>query len=230
MTEEEWFRTYEQKIFGLIASIAPRRQRLLGAAICRGLLPLIDCPEVQSAIEVIEQFADTGKTKAALRRTRQSIQVLRMTQGDGRLQGISSQLLFVVQVAASENAPAQTLSVAIGTLGSSSEVEEIRKGLFSALHDVTGLNSTKILSGISDQDTSWDIAQGKSIPIDHRTSTVLALARQMYDSRDFSAMPILADALQDTGCENDLILDHCRDPDGIHARGCWVVDCVISEK
>ena len=28
-----------------------------------------------------------------------------------------------------------------------------------------------------------------------RTDTVLALARQMYESRDFSAMPILADAL-----------------------------------
>ena len=29
------------------------------------------------------------------------------------------------------------------------------------------------------------------------TSTVVALAQQAYDSRDFSAMPILADALQD---------------------------------
>jgi hypothetical protein len=28
----------------------------------------------------------------------------------------------------------------------------------------------------------------------------------MYDSRDFSAMPILADALQDAGCDNEEIL------------------------
>jgi hypothetical protein len=58
-----------------------------------------------------------------------------------------------------------------------------------------------------------------------RTDTALALARQMYESRDFSAMPILADALQDAGCACADILDHCRGP-GPHVRGCWVVDLV----
>ena len=43
-----------------------------------------------------------------------------------------------------------------------------------------------------------------------RTDTAVALARQMYESRDFSAMPILADALQDAGCDNDDVLNHCR--------------------
>jgi hypothetical protein len=57
------------------------------------------------------------------------------------------------------------------------------------------------------------------------TSTVTALAQQMYDSRDFSAMPILADALQDAGCDSADILNHCRQP-GEHTRGCWVVDQV----
>src|SRR4051812_520636 len=33
-----------------------------------------------------------------------------------------------------------------------------------------------------------------------RTGTVLAMAKQMYEARDFSGMPILADALQDAGC------------------------------
>src|SRR5688572_3269645 len=35
------------------------------------------------------------------------------------------------------------------------------------------------------------------------TDTAVSLARQMYESREFSAMPILADALQDAGCDND---------------------------
>ncbi|MDB5309988.1 MAG: hypothetical protein JWO38_4190 [Gemmataceae bacterium] len=60
------------------------------------------------------------------------------------------------------------------------------------------------------------------------TSTVVALARQMYESRDFSSMPILADALQDAGCENVDVLDHCRG-DGPHVRGCWVVDLVLGK-
>ena len=60
-----------------------------------------------------------------------------------------------------------------------------------------------------------------------RTSTAIALAAQMYESRDFSPMPILADALQDAGCENEEVLNHCRGP-GPHVRGCWVVDQVRS--
>jgi hypothetical protein len=62
-----------------------------------------------------------------------------------------------------------------------------------------------------------------------RTPTVTTLARQMYESRDFGAMPILADALQDAGCDSADILDHCRDPKQVHVRGCWVVDLVLGK-
>jgi hypothetical protein len=61
-----------------------------------------------------------------------------------------------------------------------------------------------------------------------RTSTAVAIAKGMYESRDFGAMPILADALQDAGCDSDDILDHCRGP-GPHVRGCWVVDLVLGK-
>jgi hypothetical protein len=61
------------------------------------------------------------------------------------------------------------------------------------------------------------------------TSTVVALASQMYESRDFSAMPILADALQDAGCDCDDILNHLRDPNATHVRGCWALDLVLGK-
>jgi hypothetical protein len=60
------------------------------------------------------------------------------------------------------------------------------------------------------------------------TSTVDALARQMYESQDFSPMPILADALQDAGCDSDDVLSHCRGT-GPHTLGCWVVDLVLGK-
>jgi hypothetical protein len=62
-----------------------------------------------------------------------------------------------------------------------------------------------------------------------RTDTAVTLARTMYDDRDFSAMPILADALQDAGCDSAEVLDHCRGP-GPHVRGCWVVDLVLGKE
>jgi hypothetical protein len=61
-----------------------------------------------------------------------------------------------------------------------------------------------------------------------RTDTVVALARGIYDDRAFDRLPILADALQDAGCDNDDILNHCRDA-GPHARGCWVVDLILGK-
>jgi hypothetical protein len=60
------------------------------------------------------------------------------------------------------------------------------------------------------------------------TSSVVALARQMYDRRDFAPMPILADALQDAGCDHADVLAHCR-AGGPHVRGCWVVDLLLGK-
>jgi hypothetical protein len=56
-----------------------------------------------------------------------------------------------------------------------------------------------------------------------RSSAVLGLAAPMYAARDFTLMPVLADALEDAGCTDPRVLDHCRRP-GPHARGCWVLD------
>ena len=61
-----------------------------------------------------------------------------------------------------------------------------------------------------------------------RTLPPLPSLRQMYESRDFAALPIPADALQDAGCETADILDHRRGP-GPHVRGCWVVDLVLDK-
>src|SRR5262249_31505167 len=60
------------------------------------------------------------------------------------------------------------------------------------------------------------------------TSTVVSLAGGIYDEKAFDRMPILADALQDAGCDNSDILNRCRG-DGLHVRGCWVVDLVLGK-
>ena len=41
-------------------------------------------------------------------------------------------------------------------------------------------------------------------------------------------MPILADALEESGCDDAEVLDHCRGP-GPHVRGCWVADLVLGK-
>ena len=60
-------------------------------------------------------------------------------------------------------------------------------------------------------------------------ATVSAWPQRIYDERRFADLPILADALEEAGCTNADILDHCRGP-GPHVRGCWVVDLVLGKE
>src|SRR5262249_37771659 len=64
---------------------------------------------------------------------------------------------------------------------------------------------------------------------DWLTSTVALLARGIYEERAFDRMPILADALQDAGCDSDDLLTHLRGS-GPHVRGCWALDLVLGKE
>jgi hypothetical protein len=57
---------------------------------------------------------------------------------------------------------------------------------------------------------------------------LVSMAHRMYESRDFSDMPVLADGLEEAGCQDQDILGHCRS--GEHVRGCWVVDLLLSKE
>ena len=58
------------------------------------------------------------------------------------------------------------------------------------------------------------------------TSTVIGIAESIDRHAQYHNMPILADALEDAGCDNSDILTHCRE-DRFHARGCWVLDLLL---
>jgi hypothetical protein len=62
-----------------------------------------------------------------------------------------------------------------------------------------------------------------------QTPAAVALARAMYDTRSFDDMPILGDALEEAGCIDKGVLDHCR-ATGPHVRGCWVVDLILGKE
>jgi hypothetical protein len=73
----------------------------------------------------------------------------------------------------------------------------------------------------------------RSLTVDPRLlawneSTVQKIAQAVYDERAFERLPILADALEEAGCTNPDILNHCRQPSE-HVRGCWVVDLILGK-
>jgi hypothetical protein len=65
--------------------------------------------------------------------------------------------------------------------------------------------------------------------------TIPKLAQSVFDARDLPSghldqhrLAVLADALEDAGCDNRDILDHCRS-EGLHVRGCWVADLLLGK-
>ena len=60
------------------------------------------------------------------------------------------------------------------------------------------------------------------------TPSVVSLAQTIYDVRAFHRMPILGDAIEETGCDRTDILKHCRS-ETEHVRGCWLVDDLLGK-
>jgi len=67
---------------------------------------------------------------------------------------------------------------------------------------------------------AWLSWNGRAIP---------RMAEAIYEERAFDRLPILADALEEAGCTDAAILEHCRGP-GPHVRGCWVVDLLLGKQ
>jgi hypothetical protein len=67
-------------------------------------------------------------------------------------------------------------------------------------------------------DTAWTAWEG---------GAVRKLAQTIHDERAFDQMPVLGDALEDAGCRERQILQHCRQR-GRHVRGCWLLDRLLS--
>jgi hypothetical protein len=61
-----------------------------------------------------------------------------------------------------------------------------------------------------------------------RGGQVLRLAQEVEARGAWGTLPVVADALEEAGCDDAAILGHLRDP-GPHARGCWALDLVLGK-
>jgi len=195
-----------------------RLHRLLACGLCRRVPALADYPDRLRAVETAEAFADGRATADDLGRARERILALMDAQPP---QTNLYWLSWAVDMSAAVSAPTgrDPWTIEPFTAGTVSRNVCILLGLDVAAERAAGTVYPPLFD-VEPRPIAFDPTW--------RTDTVLALARLLYESRDFGAMPILADALQDAGCDSEDILDHCRGP-GPHIRGCWVVDLVLGE-
>ncbi|VTR97955.1 Uncharacterized protein (Fragment) OS=uncultured bacterium PE=4 SV=1 [Gemmata massiliana] len=215
LTESQWLEWDDPvpMVSFLRSHVNDRRLQLFACGVCRKLAPLMGIVEYELGLEAAERYANGERTKSAMKRYRQVLTHHRisLSGGDSSEQYTA---LFLATVAISER-DFRSFPTCLTDLLRVRQSDQVRSAIYPAgptLREIFG-NPFRPVSF----SPSW------------RTSTAVALASQMYESRDFSAMPILADALQDAGCDNSDVLDHCRGK-GPHVRGCWVVDLVLGKE
>jgi hypothetical protein len=62
-----------------------------------------------------------------------------------------------------------------------------------------------------------------------RGGLVASMAQRMYEARDFADLPVLADALEEAGCDNEEVLVHLHKQGAVHVRGCFVLDLLLNK-
>jgi hypothetical protein len=66
--------------------------------------------------------------------------------------------------------------------------------------------------------------------LDANDHAVRRLAQTIYAEQSYDLLPFLGDALEDAGCAEQAILQHCRLPQPVeHVRGCWLIDALLAK-
>jgi len=201
--------------------ITDRKLRLLAVAFCRRILHLVTEKTQRDHLEIAERCADSELPLERLKDLYAHADYTSFHMGKAPVAWTAEEY-------------------ALGALGdvvnpnSSDAAYDTRSRVEDALQSSTQPNSGDKTQEYAVQvviirDIIGDPFETHTLDPAWLTSTVVALARQMYESRDFETMPILADALEDAGCDDAEILNHCRGP-GPHVRGCWVVDLILGKK
>ena len=238
MTEAEWLKSSMP-----VSSFehdhgwpSPRKQRLFAVACCQRIRHLL--PEIRWAdwSDVAERYADRRAKRDDLAAARRDV----LTGADGR--ATYAQMLTQFGERAAYWACETKLRKYASQVATAAAC--------AAAYSILPLEEAFVPPGHSGYKEQFWVAQnaelaaqialvyeicgnpfrpGVAFSPSWRTDTAMSLARGMYESRDFGAMPILADALQDAGCDNDDVLNHCRG-EWPHVRGCWVVDLVLGKE
>jgi len=222
MTEAEWLACddTEPMLVFLNHRMTDRKSRLFACACCRQIWNYVSNSALRNAVEVSERFADQEATQsqlsAAARKARRVASDLR----EAAMANTPPSNWATGSYPAAEAAALVALK-GIGLVRTAARLA--RAALL--INEVETIDHADLL-----RDIFGNPFRPVSFNPEWRSDTVLALAHQVYEARDFSAMPILADALQDAGCDDEAILSHCRDANQPHARGCWVVDLVLGKE
>jgi hypothetical protein len=226
MTEQEWLAcTDPREMLEALQTdglLPERKARLFAAACCRRIWPLLDEGPARRAVEVAERYADGRAEEGELAEAASDAEA---APGGTALpevavgQAVRSALFLDAGSAAYYAAFGACCRYGGGgfvpLLGAVDAEQGIQAGL---LRDLCG-NPFRLVT----------LSRACLTP------QVVALAQAAYEQRELPAgaldparLAVLADALEEAGCDQADVLAHLRGP-GPHVRGCWVLDLLLGK-
>jgi hypothetical protein len=246
MNPSEWLHGVDvQAMLGAIREgVSQRKLRLFACGCCRAVWSLIPDARNRNAVEVAEQFADGIIDAAELAEANKVSYGVYANTGSPEpghpdpATGLSRSGWEVAQAATlaamsyagddDANFGARVVAQQAREAAVYAAVEGHPRGPIANYAKRVAEEATRAAQSHLAREVFGNPFRPTGLAPEWRTAAVVALARGIYLERAFDRLPILADALQDAGCEDAELLAHCRGP-GPHVRGCWVVDLVLSK-
>jgi len=210
MTEQEWLQATDPgpMMEFLQGKTSERKMRLFAVACCRHIWHLFTDEQSQKAVEAAEEFADVRASYVAEAAARAAADKAHFeAPRHAVFRAVKAQVHQELEL----SLPLTKLTLLRKNYRGE---EECRQQVMLLLHCIFE-NPFRPIT-LAPTWLSW------------HDGLLVSMARQMYDSRDFTDLPILADALEEAGCQDQDILGHCRSG-GEHCRGCWVVDLILGK-
>jgi hypothetical protein len=239
MTETEWLECAdpEAMLHFLKGKVSERKLRLFACACCRRVEHLLHDERSVATIDIIERHADSAASDGAFIDARYAAQSV-LEEMVGKVwtgHPAATDAGCMVRNAAGrcpEHSAKETVLRAAGALAleiagpcpfnTPDLVHHIawrtahRAAWRTACVDLCGLLRDVVgnpfrAPRLNEECLAWN------------DGTVPRIAHTIYAERAFEQLPILGDALDDAGCKDGAIVNHCREK-GTHVRGCWAVD------
>ena len=212
MTEVEWEALADPTpmLEFLRDKVSERKLRLWSAACCRRTRRFHVDASRKTAVEVAERFADGLATDEDLRAAAQTSGSCFLAPSEVELCSNASFAAAVEDAMLAINV--KTWSETIVNPAWEAAIDDERGAQAALLRDIIGNPFRPVF--VSPTWLAWN------------DCVVSKIAQEIYDDRAFDRLPLLAGALEEAGCTDAAILDHCRGGSE-HVRGCWVVDLLL---
>src|SRR5262245_8409142 len=206
--------------------LSERKARLFAVACCSRIWPLLTDQRSRSAVEVAERYADgiaSGAEREAAAQgawqARSCMKHFNALDAAWDSCGPAEATLDAAEAAAHE------VAWAAATEDEQLEGTYLQNPAGQAAYQAERTSQAAMLRDLFNpfRTASFDPAARR-----WNSGTAVALARQMYETRDFTLAPLLADMLEDAGTTDSQLLEHCRSR-GPHVRGCFATDLSLGK-